>query len=176
MTKQTKIIIGLSVALLLAIGIIVGILLSAGSGDSPSTDKVDSKDDIDPTWTKVEMASASMSAENALPDYQADAIEIGDIVYLDNTPADEIEIGDVIGFWEGDIIVIHKVYSITEAGASESGQREFITFGINNWGIDTDEDGKAVRKQALDLEPVLAENLIGRVVHRKPSFKSILVD
>ena len=124
--------------------------------------------------TPMLVRTASMSEENALPEHQADHIETSDLIFVDSTPANEIQVGDVISYMEGDIVVTHKVHSITEADKSESGQREFITFGINNWGTETDEDGKTVKKQTIDDVPVVADDLIGRFVFRVPLIGSVI--
>jgi signal peptidase len=87
------------------------------------------------------IVSGSMSPE----------IGVGDVVIVKREPAGAIEVGDVIQFRDGDLRIAHRVVEIEEDGA---GGKVFWTKGDAN--------------KNRDADPVLPEQLIGKVVFKIP--------
>jgi len=73
-------------------------------------------------------------------------IQIGDVVIVKKIPAEQVQVGDIIQFKTENIRVAHRVIDIRE----ENHQKVLITKGDNN--------------QAVDSDPVLPEQVVGRVV------------
>jgi signal peptidase len=87
------------------------------------------------------IVSGSMSPE----------IGVGDVVIVKREPAGAIEVGDVIQFRDGDLRIAHRV---VEIGEDEAGGKVFWTKGDAN--------------KNRDADPVLPEQVIGRVVYKIP--------
>lgn len=73
-------------------------------------------------------------------------IQIGDVIIVQKIPAEQVQTGDIIQFKTETIRVAHRVIDIKE----ENRQRVLITKGDNN--------------QSADTDPVLPEQVVGRVV------------
>jgi signal peptidase len=78
-------------------------------------------------------------------------IGIGDVVIVKKTPADAIKVGDVIQFKSGNIKIAHRV---VEIGKNEEGKRVLWTKGDAN--------------RNRDVDPVLPEQVIGKVIYKVP--------
>jgi signal peptidase len=87
------------------------------------------------------IVSGSMSPE----------IGVGDVVIVKRETAGAVEVGDVIQFRDGDVNIAHRV---VEIGEDEAGRKVFWTKGDANKNRDTD--------------PVLPEQVIGKVVYTIP--------
>ena len=78
-------------------------------------------------------------------------LDVGDVVIITKVPADTIEPGDIIQFREAEgITTVHRVVEIQEI----EGNMVFVTQGDAN--------------RAPDPDPVLADNLVGKVVFNIP--------
>ncbi len=73
-------------------------------------------------------------------------IQVGDVIIVQKAPAAEVRTGDIIQFKTESIRVAHRVIDIKE----ENKQRVLITKGDNN--------------QSADTDPVLPEQVVGRVI------------
>lgn len=79
-------------------------------------------------------------------------IEVGDIAISAEVPIETIQVGDIIAFREGHrTVVVHRVFEIKEEGESNS----FVTKGDAN--------------NAPDSDPVLPDNVVGKVVMVVPN-------
>lgn len=95
--------------------------------------------------TPMVVQSGSMSGD------ASDHIEVGDLVFAVKANADELKVGDIISFMEDKIVVTHRITA-----------------------IDTDSDGKLLfttkgdANNTEDVDPVTADNLVGRYIGRIP--------
>ncbi|HHU76291.1 MAG TPA: signal peptidase I, partial [Firmicutes bacterium] len=78
-------------------------------------------------------------------------IGIGDVVIIRKTPADTVGVGDVIQFKRGCIRVAHRVVEIEN---DDEGRRILWTKGDAN--------------RSRDADPVLPEDVIGKIIYRVP--------
>jgi signal peptidase len=80
------------------------------------------------------------------------ALDVGDVVIISEVPIDDIQEGDIIQYRVANttIPVVHRVYGISGEGDA----KVFITKGDDNDNPDTD--------------PILAENVMGKVVFNLP--------
>ena len=84
----------------------------------------------------------------------------GSIILVKETPAGELVVGDDITFLrEDNSVITHRIIEIKE-DYENSGQRGFVTKGVDN--------------AAPDEEVVLAQNVVGRVVRGFPRVGTIL--
>jgi len=84
----------------------------------------------------------------------------GSIILVKNTPATELVIGDDITFISsGNKIITHRIHEIEE-NFDESGERGFVTKGVNN--------------PTPDADVVIVPNVIGKVVKSFPKIGAIL--
>ena len=60
-------------------------------------------------------------------------MDVGDMAIVAETSVEKIEVGDIIQFWNGEQVVIHRVYDI-----NTENQRMFVTKGDANNGPDPD--------------------------------------
>lgn len=77
-------------------------------------------------------------------------IEVGDLIFIDNTPFEEVKEGDVISFMEGKTVVTHRIINTI----SDYGEKAFVTKGDAN--------------NAEDADWVKANNYIGKYKGRIP--------
>jgi len=73
-------------------------------------------------------------------------IKVGDVIIVQKVPPEQVQTGDIIQFKTENIRVAHRVIDIKE----ENKQRVLITKGDNN--------------QSADTDPVLPEQVIGKVI------------
>ncbi|MGB4303480.1 MAG: signal peptidase I [Syntrophomonadaceae bacterium] len=73
-------------------------------------------------------------------------IKVGDVIIVQKVPPEQVQTGDIIQFKAENIRVAHRVIDIKE----ENKQRVLITKGDNN--------------QSADTDPVLPEQVIGKVI------------
>jgi signal peptidase len=79
------------------------------------------------------------------------ALEVGDVVIVAKVSADTIKTGDIIQFREAEgITTVHRVVEVRET----EGKTVFVTKGDDN--------------RAPDPEPVLAANVVGKVIFDIP--------
>jgi len=71
---------------------------------------------------------------------------VGDVIIVQKVPPEQVQTGDIIQFKTENIRVAHRVIDIKE----ENKQRVLITKGDNN--------------QSADTDPVLPEQVIGKVI------------
>jgi len=77
-------------------------------------------------------------------------LEVGDLVLAVKTQPDRIRLGDIVQFYDGEMVVIHRVVGFQQKGD----QRLFITKGDAN--------------PNPDLDPVPSDQVIGKVVFTVP--------
>ncbi|RLG76945.1 MAG: signal peptidase I [Thermoprotei archaeon] len=78
------------------------------------------------------------------------SIEVGDLVVVKNVNTSDLRVGDVIAYVKGKTIVLHRIVMLT----SVRGETAFITKGDAN--------------TAVDPNPILPEQIVGRLVYVVP--------
>ncbi|MGF3585338.1 MAG: signal peptidase I [Thermoplasmatota archaeon] len=85
------------------------------------------------------------------------ALDVGDVVIISKVPIDDIQEGDIIQYRTENVPIVHRVYEIS----GKSDKKVFITKGDAN--------------DAPDSDPILAENVMGKVIFNLPKIGWITI-